>query len=126
MIFQSLRLIGRRSLAHWRLLSAVVVGILLAVSIMSATVVYFNSLRDLALHHDLAQVPASSLDVVVSADQSPVNAEKDKAIRDFVQPKLRARLGWFASSIQDGIRSATFYPRHFRHLPLAEMTRVEE
>lgn len=109
MIWQSLQLIGRRSLAHWRLLLAVIVGILLAVSIMSATVVYFNALRDLALHHDLAQVSPGSLDVVVAADQSPVNPAKDKQIRDFVQPIVKSRLGWIASNIEDGTRSATFY-----------------
>ena len=42
----SIQLIVKRTLAHWRLLSAVVIGVTLAVTIMSSSVVYFEALRD--------------------------------------------------------------------------------
>ncbi len=65
MIATSLRLIARRSLSHLRLLIAVIAGIILAVTIMSATTIYFDALRNLALEHALERQPSSSLDVVL-------------------------------------------------------------
>ena len=40
-------MVARRSLANWRLLSSVVIGVVLASTIMAGTVIYFDSLRDL-------------------------------------------------------------------------------
>ena len=48
------QLIGKRSLAHWRVLLSVVLGVLLASSIMSGTIVYFDALRELALDRALS------------------------------------------------------------------------
>lgn len=109
MFFASLQLILRRSLAHWRLLSAVVVGVLLAVSIMSATVVYFGALRDLALDHDFEGRSPGSLDVAVDGKQSPVNVVEDRQLMSLVEGVLDSRLGWFSSGVEKGIRSDTFF-----------------
>ena len=49
------QLVAKQSFAHWKLLSAVVVGVVLATTIMSGTVVYFDALRDLALDNILGK-----------------------------------------------------------------------
>ena len=67
MIITSLRLIARRSIAHFKLLIAVIAGVVIAVAIMAATFIYFDSLRNLALRHALEQQSSSSLDVVMVA-----------------------------------------------------------
>ncbi|MCH7907950.1 MAG: hypothetical protein IIB26_11030, partial [Chloroflexi bacterium] len=67
MISTSLRLIARRSVAHIRLLTAVIAGVVIAVAIMAATFIYFDSLRNLALRHALDRQTQSSLDVVMQA-----------------------------------------------------------
>ena len=45
----------KRSLANWKLLSSVVIGVLLASAIMAGTVIYFDSLKDLALKSELSR-----------------------------------------------------------------------
>ena len=42
-------MVFRRSLASWKLLSSVVLGVLLASVVMSSTVIFFDSLREIAL-----------------------------------------------------------------------------
>ena len=51
MLASSFQLIVKRAWAHWRLLTAVVVGVLLAVTIMATSSVYFDSLRASGLMH---------------------------------------------------------------------------
>ena len=46
-------LVVKRSIAQWKLLSTVVIGVLLATTIMSGTVIYFEALRELALKNTL-------------------------------------------------------------------------
>ena len=50
-----LRLVLRRASGHRRLLSAVIVGVILAVGLMSATEIYRNALRELGVDVDLAR-----------------------------------------------------------------------
>ena len=75
MIGNSLQLIVKRTLAHWRLLSAVVVGVVLASTIMASSVMFFDALRDVALQRALSTHEASDIDVLVEAGQIPTNAE---------------------------------------------------
>ena len=64
MIGNSFQLIVKRTLAHWRLLSAVVVGVVLASTIMASSVIFFDALRDVALQRALANHDASDIDVI--------------------------------------------------------------
>ncbi|NQU96987.1 MAG: hypothetical protein HQ548_05005, partial [Chloroflexi bacterium] len=68
----SLELIAKRSLAHWRLLSAVVIGVLLAGAIMATSVMYFESLRDMALQHALSRYEPDRLDILIEARDAPL------------------------------------------------------
>ena len=47
------QLVAKRSLAHWRVLLSVLLGVLLASTIISGTVIYFDALRDVALNQSL-------------------------------------------------------------------------
>ena len=110
LFLSSLQLIARRSLSRWKLLSAVVVGVILAVAIMSATVLYFDSLRNLALRHDFSQQTPEALDILIEARQPTLDQARDSALTDFVESRLDTRLGWFHAGRETGIRSATFFP----------------
>lgn len=123
MITTSLRLIARRSLAHLRLLIAVIAGIVLAVAIMSATFIYFDSLRNLALEHDLERQSPESLDVVMQASTptglrtshdaliARVNGIVDGGLGDVIEKKhLSVKTATFdfepvsdVSPVQDGL-----------------------
>ena len=109
MFLSALELMFRRSLSHWKLLSAVIIGVMLAVSIMSATVLYFDALRNIALQHDLGQQAPSTLDVLVEAKQSPVNREAHEEFTGFVGPRIDRYLGPIADDISVAYKSSTFY-----------------
>jgi hypothetical protein len=109
MFLSALELMFRRTLSHWKLLSAVVIGVMLAVSIMSATVLYFDALRNIALQHDLNQQAPSTLDILVEAKQSPVSAEDHKEFTGFVGPRIDRYLGPIADDISVAYKSSTFY-----------------
>ena len=55
----------KRSLSHWRLLSSVVLGVLLASAIMAGTVIYYDALRDLSLKNTLAKHTRTELDLLL-------------------------------------------------------------
>lgn len=109
MFASSLQLMARRSIAHWKLLSAVVIGVLLAVSIMSATVLYFDSLRNIALQHDLQQQAPGRLDLLIEAKQSPVNPAAHEQIVSFVEPRLESRAGDISAGVTRAFKSNTFF-----------------
>lgn len=108
MIITSLRLIARRSIAHIKLLTAVIAGVVIAVAIMAATFIYFDSLRNLALRHALEQQSPSSLDVVMQAS----NSTGQRPVHEALLGRVDGILGMGVSDIVQkqhlAIRSATF------------------
>ncbi|MBI4307066.1 MAG: FtsX-like permease family protein [Chloroflexi bacterium] len=109
MIISSLQLVARRSLSHWRLLLAVIVGVLLAVTIMASSIVYFDSLRDLGLTRDLEAENPRALDVLIESEESPLDPTTFQRHYATVQSQIDARMGGFASEVSFGFKSDTFY-----------------
>ena len=61
-----LRLVLGRAAGHRRLLAAVIVGVILAVGLMSATEIYRNALREQGIDFELSRVDKTELDLAVS------------------------------------------------------------
>ena len=99
----------KRSLAHWRLLSSVVLGVLLASAIMSGTVVYFDALREIALRSALSQHSQPDLNIIMQGQRGPVNAEEAARVERVVDNAVDSRLEWLI----DGARSAAKTPTMF-------------
>lgn len=108
MIGTSLQLIARRSLANWRLLSAVAAGVVLAVTIMATTVIYFEALRDLALQYAVSREAPADLDVRLRGASLPVNRTEHEAILGLVETSIDRSLGPYLAGRQYGIRSSAF------------------
>jgi ABC-type lipoprotein release transport system permease subunit len=108
-VVSSLQLISRRSLAHMRLLVAVVVGVVLAVAIMSASVVYFDSLRDLGLTRDLEMQDPADLDILIESSVPQVTLSSYRNEYDTVRSRIDSRFSSFAAEVHFGVRSNTFY-----------------
>ena len=108
-LLSSLQLISRRSLAHWRLLAAVIVGVVLAVTIMSASVVYFDSLRDLGLSRDLRSQDAEDVDILIESNIPQVTLSSYRKQYDTLQSRIDSRFSSFAARVLFGVRSDTFY-----------------
>ena len=74
----------RRSIAHWKLLSSVMLGVLLASSIMAGTVIYFDALRELALRKTLEQFTPAEIDIVMQGHRGPVNHNQYELVSQIV------------------------------------------
>ena len=120
MIITSLRLIARRSIAHIKLLTAVIAGVVIAVAIMAATFIYFDSLRNLALRHALEQQPASSLDVVMQASTSTGQRSVHEALLGRVDGILAMGVSDIVQKQHLAIRSATFNFEPVSDVPVDE------
>ncbi|MGH2633437.1 MAG: hypothetical protein ACRDG3_08510, partial [Tepidiformaceae bacterium] len=103
-------MVGRRSLGHWRMLAAVVAGVVLSSALMASVFLYSDAIRDLGLKHALAGESAQSLDLhQFDSNGSSLPSEytaRQKTIRDLMTS--------FASDITTQTwhwgTSATFYP----------------
>jgi len=109
MIGNSIQLIVKRTLAHWRLLSAVVIGMVLASTIMASSVVFFDALRDVALQRALSVHKASDIDVLVEAGQVPTNARTHAAIVDAMNGTIVSRFEPFLDEREFAVKTWTFF-----------------
>ena len=99
----------KRSLANWRLLSSVVVGVVLASAIMAGTVIYFDSLRDIALDAALADREPLDLDIFTKVTRGPTNPASYSIARNYVEGVYSESVGWFIEDMLHGGRSATMF-----------------
>lgn len=104
-----LRIVLQRSLANYRLLATVVVGIVLSSALMSSVIIYSDAIRDLGLKHTLAQKDPLSLDIKVVSSSQTAQQQPYPGLRDGVDAKLKAYAGGILGSIVNYGRSATFY-----------------
>ena len=102
-------LVAKQSFAHWRLLSAVVVGVVLATTIMSGTVVYFDALRDLALDNILAKRSDHELDILQRTERGPVSYEEYERVDTIARRESDDRIGWAVTDRFRVGKSQTFF-----------------
>ena len=99
----------KRSLSHARLLISVVIGVLLAAAILSGTVIYFNSLKEIALDETLDAMPSNDRDLVAKAMRGPTTTEEYKKVTSLIVNEATRTIGWFSNSLIYGGSSATFF-----------------
>ena len=109
MLASSFQLIVKRALAHWRLLTAVVVGVLLAVTIMATSSVYFDSLRELGLRRTLADYEDTQLDVLVDASVRPVDDGSHGSITAVIDNRVVLPLARHLNAKDLAVRTWTFF-----------------
>ena len=115
MIYTAIRIlsawpmVAKRSLANWKLLSSVVIGVVLASTIMAGTVIYFDSLRNLALEAELERRDPLDLDILTKTTKGPTTPQEYAALRDLLEAQYDRRLGWLFDHVDRGGKSATFF-----------------
>ena len=102
-------MVVKRSLAHWRLLSSVVLGVLVASAIMAGTVVYFDSLRELALKRSLAEQSRSDLDLVLQGEMRPMSGPAYQRVFALAHAEIDSRSGWMVKDLITAAKSVTFF-----------------
>ena len=97
-IFRVWPLILKRLIVNWRTLSTVVVGVVLACSIMSGTVIFFDSLKEIALDDSLKSLNDEDTNILIQAEKGPTNyleaSNLDKRVHSFSE-------GLFGAHIRD-------------------------
>ena len=102
-------LVAKRSIAHWRLLLSVIIGVFLASTIMAGTVVYFDALREFALKTSLGRLTDAQADLLVRAERGPTSSvEYAKVFRPMTQ-QIDSRVEWLLKGRERGGKSATFF-----------------
>ena len=101
--------VARRSLANWQLMSTVVVGVLLAATIMAGTVIYFDALRELALKNTLNKLSVNDTNIAIKSDRGPTTyAERDKVVAE-TEREIEDRISWMLRDKTTGVKTATFF-----------------
>ena len=104
------RLILKRYLHRWKFLVVVFAGMLLSSSTMSGSLMYFDSLRDIALDFELAKVSSEEMDIVVSSSEKPLMGEKYLALKQDIEFQLINPLERYSNQTFYGVKSSTFLP----------------
>ena len=102
-------LVGKRSLAHWKLLSAVVIGVLMASTIMASTVMYYDSLKGLALKNALSKLTNADADIIIKADRGPTSYKEYARVSDAVDEVLEDQVAWLLKDRLRGGKTSTFF-----------------
>ncbi|MEO9255560.1 MAG: ABC transporter permease [Tepidiformaceae bacterium] len=84
-----IRMVGRRSLGHWRLLAMVATGVVLSSALMASVFLYSDAIRDLGLSHALKTATPVSRDIHVSTSNGKLQpdqyAYRRKTVDDLVK-----------------------------------------
>ena len=99
----------KRSLAHWKLLFSVVLGVLLASSIMSGTVIYFDALREIALRSALSQYSEAEMHIIMQGQRGPVNREEALRVSRVVDEAVALRLDWLIDGRIHAAKTPTMF-----------------
>ena len=99
----------KRSLAHWKLLSSVVLGVLLASAIMSGTVIYFDALREIALRSALSQYSDAEMHIIMQGQRGPVNREEAQRVARVVDEAVEQRLAWLVDGRIHAAKTPTMF-----------------
>lgn len=109
LLFSAWRIVVRRSLANWRLLSCVIIGVLVAVALLSSTPLYSNALSDLGLAHALNQQTIELLDVHIYAPDYPIDQVAYGRGQEFIDQQVSRNIRSILRQEERYIRSQTFY-----------------
>jgi len=99
----------RRMAAHWRLFASAALGAVVSSAILSATVIYADTIRDLGLRHALEQPAAESLAVKVTHEGPTARREEYQRAGQRIERKVRGALGDATGEILRQGTSQTFY-----------------
>ena len=102
-------LVAKRSLVHWKVLSSVVAGVLLASAIMASTVIYLDALQDLALRHALNQRTDDQLDILATAELGSLSSDVYEKATTVATSQFDQQLGWLIRDSVSAVKTGTFY-----------------
>ena len=109
MLLSLLNLVLRRSLGHWKLLTVVAVGVVVAAALTAATAIYSDAIRDLGLSYALRQTARLDLDVQVLNSSVPARPREYAQRRQTVLSVVNGYAGRFLKGSEEYGKSSTFF-----------------
>jgi ABC-type multidrug transport system fused ATPase/permease subunit len=100
----------RRVAANGRLLTAVVIGAVLAAALMAITSIYTDAIRDLGLDHAMREQGPDRINLNIRSTSQVSGKESYERNREFIQTSTRQTLGSLVRGQSSLGRSATFFP----------------
>ena len=104
------RLILKRYLHRWTFLTVVFAGMLLSSTTMSGSIMYFDSLRDIALDFELSKISSEKLNVNISSSEKPLMGEKYLILKNDIEATLTNPLNKYSNQNFYGTKTSTFLP----------------
>jgi ABC-type antimicrobial peptide transport system permease subunit len=92
-LYNALQIVIKRSRAHWRLLSSIAIGVVVAVAILASTPLYSNALNDLGLQHALAQKSAPMMDLDVYSSNNLIDRKEFDSNTTFISQQIDYYVG---------------------------------
>ncbi|MCS6803092.1 MAG: FtsX-like permease family protein [Chloroflexota bacterium] len=95
--------------ANWKLLSAVMLGVLASVVLLASAPLYSGVLNDLGLRYTLLREPPARSDLIVQLTGRPTRAGDYAAARSAIEEQVDAALGRYLGSPVRYGRSASYF-----------------
>ena len=105
-----IKLILKRYFYRWKFLTVVFAGMLLSSTTMSGSIMYFDSLRDIALDFELSKISSDKLNVNISSSEKPLMGDKFLSLKGDIEDTLIKPLNEYSNQIFYGTKTATFLP----------------
>src|SRR3972149_7755761 len=108
-LFSEFHLVFRRSLANWRLLSTVIVGVLITIALLSSAPFYSNAINDLCLSHSLRAKDIETLDIQVHAPSYTVSYENLNGIGSAIDTQIDLNIRPIVRQEEQWIQSQAYF-----------------
>ncbi|MFC1920111.1 FtsX-like permease family protein [Chloroflexota bacterium] len=109
LFFSEWHLIFKRTLANWRLLSTLMVGVLVAVALLSSTPLYSNAINDLGLKRALNESQPELLDLQVFVPYDIVNYQNYNEAGEFVNKQVSRNISQVIRQEETWIKTQNYY-----------------
>ena len=108
LLLSAWQIVIKRSLTNWRLLSTVLVGVIVAVALLSSAPLYSNAINDLGLEHSLQDKQIELLDLHVYAPNYFIDYEEYTAGTDIISKQISRELRQAFRQEESWIQTQTF------------------
>ena len=109
LLLSAWQIVIKRSLANWRLLSTVLVGVIVAVALLSSAPLYSNAINDLGLKHTLENRVIELIDLQVYAPNYYVDQEEYAEATALIEQQVSRNIRSVIRQDETWIKSQTFY-----------------
>ena len=108
-LLSELHLVVRRSLANWRLLSTVIIGVLITVAFLSSTPFYANAINDLGLSHSLRENEIEMLDIQIHAPNYIVSYDNYRDAEALINQQIARNIRMIVRQEERWIRGQDYF-----------------